>query len=275
MIPEGNLIQNVERFSGFKEDYDRFRPQAPVLVTQLIKTYLGQRPSVVVDLGCGTGLSTFIWDGEADYVIGVEPNHDMRSKALEKLKDKALGRETDISFRAGYSNQLSMDPDSVDVVTCSQSFHWMEPGSTLREMGRILKTGGVFAAYDCDWPPTVGFAVEQRFQQLMQRAELLAAELTPESTRVQKWAKAQHLANMRDSQVFRFAKEIVFHNVEACNAERYIGLAMTQGGLQTVLKAGHTYLQDELGEFREAVQDHFQGQELAIMFSYRMRLGMK
>ena len=41
---------------------------------------------------------------------------------------------------------------SADIVTCSQSFHWMEPEPTLAEIARILRPGGVFAAYDYDWP---------------------------------------------------------------------------------------------------------------------------
>jgi SAM-dependent methyltransferase len=40
-----------------------------------------KKPKVVVDLGSGTGISTRIWYGIADLVIGVEPNDDMRAES--------------------------------------------------------------------------------------------------------------------------------------------------------------------------------------------------
>jgi len=42
-------------------------------------------------------------------------------------------------------------PDGcADIVTCSQSLHWMVPESTFAEVARILRPGGVFATYDYD-----------------------------------------------------------------------------------------------------------------------------
>lgn len=53
------------------------------------------------------------------------------------------------------SDDLGLPDDSVDIITCSQSFHWMEPQSTLREFARVPRPGGIFVAYDCDWPPVL------------------------------------------------------------------------------------------------------------------------
>lgn len=150
MIPENNSKQNIDRFLGFQADYDRYRPEAPPLIIKLLTDYLGSTPSVVADIGCGTGLSTFLWKDVSDHVIGIEPNPDMLGKAIDKLS--RIEDPQSITFVQGYSNQLPLAVDSVDIVTCSQSFHWMDPESTLREISRVLRTGGVFAAYDCDWP---------------------------------------------------------------------------------------------------------------------------
>jgi ubiquinone/menaquinone biosynthesis C-methylase UbiE len=155
-----NRQSNVDRFLGFSDLYDRNRPEAPGKVTELLTLYLGRTPDLVVDVGCGTGLSTFVWRHDAGRIIGVEPNPDMRSKAEEKLQRLQAAEAGTapaegaghLSFRQGYCNQLELLDGSADIITCSQSFHWMEPVSTLREFGRVLKEGGVFAAYDCDWP---------------------------------------------------------------------------------------------------------------------------
>ena len=50
-------------------------------------------------------------------------------------------------------------------MTCAQSLHHVEPEGTLAEIGRILRVGGVFAAYDYDWPvgPGVVFSLDPTY----------------------------------------------------------------------------------------------------------------
>lgn len=273
MIPEGNSKNNIERFSGFEEVYDKYRPQAPQALVRILTNYAGAKPSLVMDLGCGTGLSSFIWKDHADRIIGVEPNDDMLGKAREKL-----GRSDDashISFVQGYSNRLDIDSGTVDVVTCSQSFHWMDPVSTLQEVSRVLREGGVFAAYDCDWPPTVHWAIEDEYDRLIRKTDEVITRHVQEESKAKKWNKDEHLQNIRNSDAFRFCKEVVFHNTEPCDAERYVGLALSQGGVQTVFKLGSSELNADIETFRTHAADYFGGRTLDIMFSYRMRLGVK
>lgn len=273
MIPAGNSQPNIERFLGFQEDYDRYRPEAPLMVTQLLTAYLGQRPGRVADVGCGTGLSTFIWKGAADAVIGIEPNPDMRGKAEQKLAE--FQDAAAVSFAQGYSNQLPFDSDSVDIVTCSQSFHWMEPVSTLSEFARVLREGGVFAAYDCDWPLVLQADVELLYNRLIDHTNGILDTLVPASERAHKWDKEGHLGRIAASGHFRFSREVVFHHMEACDAERYVGLALSQGGIQTVWKLGSRELDEEIAAFRTAVEGHFGGRTLDVPICYRMRLGVK
>ena len=56
-----NLQVNADRFLGFADVYDDTRPKSPKKVQEIILKYLGNTPALVVDLGCGTGLSTIIW----------------------------------------------------------------------------------------------------------------------------------------------------------------------------------------------------------------------
>src|SRR5437764_8335768 len=69
-------------WTGVADAYDAYRPHTPAVLLDLLPQLAGiQRPQLVVDLGSGTGLSTFDWVGRADAVIGVEPNADMRRRA--------------------------------------------------------------------------------------------------------------------------------------------------------------------------------------------------
>lgn len=273
MFSSSHLQRNVDRFSGFENDYDQYRPKAPEAVVQLLSSYFGRKPNVVVDVGCGTGLSSFVWKNHAERIVGFEPNDDMRSKALYHLSQ--LKDAEHMSFIKGYSDQLELESGSVDIVTCSQSFHWMEPVSTLREFARVLQEGGLFAAYDCDWPPTLHWTVEAEYQRLIDKSEAIIAEHIEEKNRASKRNKEQHLTQIRNSGRFRFSKEIVFHNMESCDAQRYIGLAISQGGVQAVFKLGSTGLDEQLHTFRTSVENYFDGRTLDVMFSYRMRLGVK
>jgi SAM-dependent methyltransferase len=58
-----------ERFTGFAGLYDDNRPRPPeVLGALLPRIARTQRPDLVVDLGCGTGLSTRFWADRAERV---------------------------------------------------------------------------------------------------------------------------------------------------------------------------------------------------------------
>lgn len=154
-----HLLANIEQFSGFSDLYDSCRPKAPLFVVDLVRQLSGiERPDLVVDLGSGTGLSTMIWANAADQVIGIEPNDDMRAEAARR-RDEAGSKY--IRFISGLSNKTGLESESADVITVSQALHWMEPHSTFDEVARVLKPGGVFIAYDCDWPPCVHYECEE------------------------------------------------------------------------------------------------------------------
>lgn len=264
---------NVERFVGFGELYDQNRPSAPQEVVDILSTYLRSTPQTVVDVGCGTGLSTFIWLNTADHIIGFEPSDDMRDVALAKWE--GIGKPSNVTFENRLSHELGLPTESADIITCSQSFHWMEPNSTLREFARILRPGGIFAAYDYDWPPVCDWTVDDRYQQLITYADKRAAQLAPQEQRAHKWSKDEHLHHIQESGLFRFTREIVFHSWELCDANRYANIALSQGGLQTAIKLGAEELHAEVTQFQELVSKAFDGESHNILFSYRMRLGIR
>jgi ubiquinone/menaquinone biosynthesis C-methylase UbiE len=269
MSEHPHLRANIDRFSGFAEPYDRYRPTPPAIFLDIV-TQLAQAeiPDLVIDLGSGTGLSTRIWSGRARQVIGIEPNSDMRQQAEQHTADPA------IRYQSGHSTQTQLRDTCADIVTASQAFHWMEPDPTLAEVARILRPGGVFAAIDNDWPPAVHWEVEMAFMACLDRARALRDQykLAPE---VRHWPKDQHLSKIQSSQLFRYAREITLHSIEMGNTERLIGLALSQGGLATVLKAGISEDEAGLTALRETAQRVIGDQPKPWYFSYRVRLGIR
>src|SRR5207302_5969416 len=123
------------------------------------------RPAVVVDLGSGTGVSAVIWAGRADRVVAVEPNGDMRAVAAARLTSE---QGTEFELRDVLAAETGLPDACADVVTCSQSLHWLDHRSTIDEIARILRPEGVFAAYDYDWPPLVHWEVDAAFLSVLE-----------------------------------------------------------------------------------------------------------
>lgn len=265
-----SLQKNADRFAGFAALYDLARPQAPHKVLEILLHYLGRTPSLVVDLGCGTGLSTLMWTECAEQVVGIEPSPDMLRVAREKGAHLA-----NLRFCQAFAHETGLPDVSADMLTCSQSFHWMNPETTLREVDRILRPGGVFAVYDCDWPPVCLWEAEQAYVRLFDFVH--GHERVHEATKDSfvRWDKDQHLANLNRFGRFRYVREIVFSNTESCDASRFIAIALSQGGLQAFRRADAKGLEPQMARFEQAVRASFGERTVPLDFCYRMRVGVK
>lgn len=266
-----HVAANVERFSGFAELYDQHRPRPPAAIVDLLIQLAAQPRPRVVDIGSGTGLSTLIWAGRCAEIVGVEPSSDMRSQA-QRRADAAGANQ--VRFDDGLSTRTGLPDGWADIVTCSQALHWMEPAGTFAEVARILRAGGVFAAYDCDWPPTLNWEAERAFAACMEAAKRIEAQ-RQFSTDVQRWNKSGHLERMRNSGRFRYLREVLFHHIESGDAQRLVGVALSQGEIESLLK--HGIGEDEIGltALRAAAREALGEATVPWYWSYRMRIGVK
>lgn len=245
--PSANDFEgNIERFSGFAQLYDHCRPQPPQDLARLLAAFGGFGTlTLVVDLGSGTGLSTRYWADKALQVIGVEPTHDMRDEA------QAAGAPDNVTYREGYAHATGLPDRCAEVVCCSQALHWMAPQPTFVEAARLLRPGGVFACCDYEWPPMTGqWQADLAFEQCLTRIKILEQELGV-AQRLQRWDKSGHLARMRASGCFRYVREALLHHGDSGNAERLIGLLLSQGSTMDLLKSGQSEQQLGIDELRQ------------------------
>ncbi len=253
--------------------YSQTRPAAPRalidILTQLIYT---PHPNLVVDLGSGTGLSTLVWSDRAERVIGIEPSDEMRYEAMRALE--ANPQVKNVSYQSGAAGQTGLADSSVDIVTCAQSFHWMEPASTLAEIARVLRPGGVFAAYDYDWPPIVGWELEKAYEEFEERFDNLM-EMRGGGSRAPRWAKSGHLEHIRASGHFRFTRELLLHHREEGDASRFFDLMMTNGYSFHIGQGLISAAELKVDKLRDAAVQFIGEKAIPFYFSYRVRLGVK
>jgi SAM-dependent methyltransferase len=250
---------------GFAETYDAARPRPPRALLDLLCRYAHSSEPVVVDLGCGTGLSTRAWSGIARRAIGVEPNEIFLSGAAP-----APG----VEYRVAFGDDTGLEDRVADIVTCSQSLHWMEPSTTFAEIRRILRDGGVFAAYDYDWPPAIDPKVDAAFVAYQsRRADARARRGLRRGGDV--WEKRDHLARMEASGCFRFCTEVLVHSIEDGDAARVVGFARSLG--LPVADETDATLEEELriGELAAVAHDVLAERTVPFVFGYRVRIGVR
>lgn len=254
---------------GFAASYDRYRPAPPSGLLRILAVLAqAERPGLVVDLGAGTGLSTRVWAGRARRVVGIEPNPRMVAQA------RTAGQEPGVGYVAAFGHRTGLTSGCADVVTCAQAFHWMEPAPVLAEAARILRPGGVFAAYDYDLPPVVQAEVDAAFAAHAE-ARASARQRLGLAGGAAAWPKQRHLEQIRASGHFRFVREVVCHGGQETDAARLTGLAESLGGPAGLFR-GQAPEVVESGRLLAETAHRVLGDRAWPMFvCYRVRLGVK
>ena len=257
-------------WTGVAGSYDAYRPRTPDALLDLMPQLAHvARPRLVVDLGSGTGLSTYAWAERADEVIGIDPNDDMRAQA--ERKGAGQGTFAHVSFRAGLSHATGLPDACADLVTASQSLHWMDTQPTFAEVARILRPGGVFAAYDYDWPPVITPETDQLYDDFKAVLDPLFAGFPVDLGLGLGELKTGHLGRMRESGVFRLAREIGMHSIEQGDADRYIGLMLSNSASIVLRRGLVTEQQLKLDVFRARAAALFAADAPPWYLSYRVR----
>lgn len=128
------------RFTGLGGLYARARPDYPATAIDFIlrRCELGPQ-ATLVDVGCGTGISSRLFAERGLHVVGIEPNDDMRAQAdaVELVPGSAR-----LQYRGGRAEATGLAARCADAVLAAQAFHWFDADAALREFQRVLKAHG-------------------------------------------------------------------------------------------------------------------------------------
>ncbi|MBY0357202.1 MAG: class I SAM-dependent methyltransferase [Candidatus Obscuribacterales bacterium] len=127
----------LERFKGLADLYARFRPDYPEEAIDYIFAHCQLKSGMkLIDVGCGTGISSRIMASRGLTVVGLEPNEDML-KAAQKASTNLP-----ITYVQGQAEATNFAAESFNAVLCAQSFHWFNPEKAFAEFHRLLKSDG-------------------------------------------------------------------------------------------------------------------------------------
>ena len=134
----GNLFATA----GLDAGYATARPPVHPRVIEKFRRQVApvEKLNLVLDVGCGAGLSTGPLDMLARRVVGLEP-------AASMLRSRRLTAPS-ASFVAGRAEALPFRDASVDLITAAGSLNYVDLEDFFGEARRVLVASGGIAVYD-------------------------------------------------------------------------------------------------------------------------------
>jgi SAM-dependent methyltransferase len=125
-------------FKGAAQYYSRYRPALPEEIgIYLKKRYNLDGKGVLLDMGCGTGLSTFALAGLFEKTIAFDPDPEMLSEA-KRLQPLNLN----IEWQLRSDRDLTTEEGPYRLAIASRSFNWMDQNVVLKKLHKVLEIGG-------------------------------------------------------------------------------------------------------------------------------------
>ena len=198
------------RFSGLADVYAKHRPDYPAAAVELIIQQCGLKgDALLVDVGCGTGISTRQFAGHGVQVIGVEPNDAMRARA------EAEPSAATIRYVKGTAETTGLPDGCATAVLAAQAFHWFNAPAALREFHRLLRPGG--------WVALMWNERDERDACTVAYGEVMHSG--PDAAAVEGRRRAGEV--LLHTPLFIEAHKVVFHHEQSLDEEGLLGRAFS------------------------------------------------
>jgi ubiquinone/menaquinone biosynthesis C-methylase UbiE len=126
-----------DHFSGVANRYADFRPHYPKELFDYLAT-LGERGSLVWDCACGNGQATLDLAERFDGVVATDASKEQIASATMHPR---------IEYRVSTAEQSGLATESAGLITVAQALHWFDLERFYTEARRVLRPGGVLAAW--------------------------------------------------------------------------------------------------------------------------------
>ncbi len=144
-MSEIDRTEGRRAFGGDAAGYDRARPAYPEAVYQILRDRCGLCAGTrAFEIGPGTGhVTRKLFEAGAGSVVAVEPDERMAAfllTALAPFRDR-------LEVRVQPFEVTELADASFDLGIAATSFHWLEPGLSLRKVAAALRPAGWWAVW--------------------------------------------------------------------------------------------------------------------------------
>lgn len=235
------------RFSRTVDDYRRYRPDYPAALFGWIEqTAELSDGSVVVDIGCGTGITTRQLAERGWRVVGVDPNAEMLDAAREDSEGAS------VEYVRSDAETLALPLDRCDAIVGGQAFHWFDLDRCLPRFRELLGDGKVVAFWN----------LRDHADPLMAAYEALLQERCPEYVEVGAEPRANAVAARFDD-----AERAFFPHHQTLDRDAFFGRVWSSSYVRHGVgddPAARASFDDALGALFDA-----HAEEGAVRFTYR------
>lgn len=126
----------MSNFGAVVDEYDAARPDYPPELFAALGPLGGRR---VLDVGAGTGIASRGLRARGAEVVAVDTSREMLARAC--------AREPGLDAVVADGGALPLRNSTMDLICFAQSWHWMPEDRRIREVARVLRPGGLWAAW--------------------------------------------------------------------------------------------------------------------------------
>lgn len=124
-------------FSAHAVTYQKYRPSYPPELFSFLSS-LTPGHELARDCGTGNGQAAVMLADHFDTVYATDPGEQQIANAVPHEK---------VMYKAEPAETSSLGDQSVDIVTAAQALHWFDFEKFYAEVNRVLKPGGIMAAW--------------------------------------------------------------------------------------------------------------------------------
>lgn len=126
-----------DHFSGHATSYARFRPRYPAGLFEFLAQTAPAR-ELAWDCGTGSGQAAGALAERFRRVVASDPSHPQVAAATSHSRT---------AYFVGTAESAPLRAGCADLVTVAQALHWFDCEAFFREVRRVLRPGGVVAAW--------------------------------------------------------------------------------------------------------------------------------
>ncbi len=126
-----------DHFSGHAADYARHRPGYPEALFDWLAS-IAPSTGTAWDAACGNGQAAVSLAGRFNRVVASDASAEQVKRAVAHPR---------VSYLVASAEASGLAARSVDLISVAQAAHWFDMASFSREVGRVLRPGGVIAVW--------------------------------------------------------------------------------------------------------------------------------